>query len=327
MSSEEDTYNTIFKAMQHPIRRRILRMICENPAKYTEIQTELNIDNGLLNYHLDALGSLITKNINEKYTLSDFGKATVNLVNGVEEPLKIRNTERILAHPIQIITLLLGVVLIVSSIAYFDLNSRYLISSGKNDLLGLTNEYLKQSLNQTQASLDKMKILNQLDTSNSLRKLYDIDYNTIAPIETEADSIIFYLADQNSTVHITLNINNDTRLILPLTIQKGDATDPDDATESVISRPDLKYAPVLWSMNISYATSNYGRLDQSIPLRYSGWYTLNLNGIRFLGHPASVPGEIWQNGTATYIPINLHLEMSVSTKDGLFNTFIIREYF
>jgi DNA-binding transcriptional ArsR family regulator len=54
MAIEEDTYNTIFKAMQHPIRRRILRSLSEAPETYTEMQRDLNIDNGLLNYHLDA---------------------------------------------------------------------------------------------------------------------------------------------------------------------------------------------------------------------------------------------------------------------------------
>ncbi|MCX6654979.1 MAG: helix-turn-helix domain-containing protein [Candidatus Bathyarchaeota archaeon] len=81
MSTEEDTYNIIFKAMQHPIRRRILRTLSEAPSTYTEIQRTLNIDNGLLNYHLDNMRDLLTKNEEEKYTLSEFGRATVNLVS------------------------------------------------------------------------------------------------------------------------------------------------------------------------------------------------------------------------------------------------------
>ncbi len=95
MGFEEDTYTTIFKAMQHPIRRRILRAISEKPSSYSEIQRELNIDNGLLNYHLEALSSLITKNSDEKYTLSDFGRATVSLVNGVEEPAHLSHNRQV----------------------------------------------------------------------------------------------------------------------------------------------------------------------------------------------------------------------------------------
>ena len=87
MGFEEDTYTTIFKAMQHPIRRRILRMISEKPSTYTEIQRDLNIDNGLLNYHLEALSSLINKNEEEKYTLSEFGRAGLGLIQRVEEPV------------------------------------------------------------------------------------------------------------------------------------------------------------------------------------------------------------------------------------------------
>ncbi len=65
MSTEEDIYNVIFKAMQNPIRRRILRTLSEVPSTYTEIQRTLNIDNGLLNYHLDNMRDLLTKNDEE----------------------------------------------------------------------------------------------------------------------------------------------------------------------------------------------------------------------------------------------------------------------
>ena len=52
MELEEDTYSSIFNALKHPIRRRILRIIEDKPTTYTEIQNQLSIDNGLLNYHL-----------------------------------------------------------------------------------------------------------------------------------------------------------------------------------------------------------------------------------------------------------------------------------
>ena len=87
MGSEEDTYNTIFHALKHPIRRRILRQIETHPATFTELLNELGIDNGLLNYHLNNLKELITKGEDEKYRLSEFGAATLSLTRRVEEPL------------------------------------------------------------------------------------------------------------------------------------------------------------------------------------------------------------------------------------------------
>ncbi len=148
MVLEEDTYNTIFKAMQNPIRRRILRMIGEKPATYTEIQTELNIDNGLLNYHLDALSSLITKDREDKYTLSDFGRATTVLIKGVEEPSK--HPARTPSPPlIKWVTAILLITLAVSGLGILELNNRY---------AELSDQY------QTQLT-EKLKIAASLDSA------------------------------------------------------------------------------------------------------------------------------------------------------------------
>jgi hypothetical protein len=163
MSFEEDTYNTIFKAMQHPIRRRILRTIADNPSTYTEIQKDLNIDNGLLNYHLDALSSLITKNPEDKYTLSDFGRATTGLIRGVEEPSKTLHS----ANPpvMKWLVVILAVALVVSGVW---------VNTSSLELTGLQNEKMRleeklRDVNATLISTQKTPLveasLNQLITS------------------------------------------------------------------------------------------------------------------------------------------------------------------
>jgi len=155
MSLEEDTYTTIFKAMQHPIRRRILRMISEKPSTYTEIQSDLNIDNGLLNYHLEALGALITKNSEEKYTLSDFGRATVRLISGVEEPNKITIVTS--TPPLtKAITAALIIAIIVSGLGLLDLNNKYLDLSGRYNAQTIENIYLQSALNASEASKNRL---------------------------------------------------------------------------------------------------------------------------------------------------------------------------
>jgi len=156
MSFEEDTYDTIFKAMQHPLRRRILRMIGEKPATYTEIQRELNIDNGLLNYHLDALSSLITKNPEEKYTLSDFGKATAGLIKGVEEPSKAVITASTPSF-VKWLSVILAVALIISGVGLIELNNRNLELSSQNRQLNMEGLSLKFQL---QATKDEAERLN-----------------------------------------------------------------------------------------------------------------------------------------------------------------------
>lgn len=88
MTAEDDTYSTIFTALKHPIRRKILRQLNTLPVTYTELLNSLSIENGLLNYHLDSMHELIKKEENGTYTLSEFGRAGLNLIQRVEEPIK-----------------------------------------------------------------------------------------------------------------------------------------------------------------------------------------------------------------------------------------------
>lgn len=160
MGTEDDTYNIIFKAMQHPIRRRILRTLSEAPSTYTEIQRTLNIDNGLLNYHLDNMKDLLTKNEEEKYTLSEFGKATVNLVKGVEEPAKQAASYSSSQLTVKLMMIVLVAVVLVSSAVVLDFNNKNVDLSerlnNKNlDLAQLqyTNTRLEETLRNLNATL------------------------------------------------------------------------------------------------------------------------------------------------------------------------------
>lgn len=86
MDTEEDLYNEIFKALKHPVRRHILSLLHDEPQSYSSILRALNIDTGLLNYHLENLGSLIAKNEEGKYGVSEFGRAAIKLKDGIEAP-------------------------------------------------------------------------------------------------------------------------------------------------------------------------------------------------------------------------------------------------
>jgi len=85
---EEDTYTAVFSALKHPARRRMLRMLGEAPATYTEILNGLGVDTGLLNFHLESLRELITKGEDGRYRLSEFGSSALSLMRGVEEPVR-----------------------------------------------------------------------------------------------------------------------------------------------------------------------------------------------------------------------------------------------
>jgi DNA-binding transcriptional ArsR family regulator len=83
MDYEEDTYTTIFRALKHPIRRKILHMLDASPLTYSEILNKLGVETGFLNYHLDSLNTLIKKDEN-KYLLSEIGRASMHLTTNLE---------------------------------------------------------------------------------------------------------------------------------------------------------------------------------------------------------------------------------------------------
>lgn len=84
MDQEEDTYSAIFRALRHPIRRRILRMLGGRRMTYTEVLRELGVENGLLNYHLESLGQLVAKREGDRYGVSAYGEAALALYDRVE---------------------------------------------------------------------------------------------------------------------------------------------------------------------------------------------------------------------------------------------------
>jgi hypothetical protein len=55
---------------------------------YTEILNNLNVTTGFLNYHLENVGDLISKNDDGQYYLTSFGEAALTLISNVEMPEK-----------------------------------------------------------------------------------------------------------------------------------------------------------------------------------------------------------------------------------------------
>jgi len=217
MSTEEDTYNIIFKAMQHPIRRRILRTLSEAPSTYTEIQRTLNIDNGLLNYHLDNMRDLITKNEEEKYTLSEFGKATVNLVRGVEEPDKTQAERTIPAStPMKALTAILAVALIVSAVALLDFNNRYLDLSGRYNTQATEITYLQSALTAAKASQSRLN-----STLTTLEKNPLVKASTMIINRVGVDYFNRYFHDPTVETNLA-NLPNVTRVTYSYRIEVGD---------------------------------------------------------------------------------------------------------
>jgi DNA-binding transcriptional ArsR family regulator/cell division protein FtsB len=84
-TDNEEPYSTIFTALKHPIRRRILRMLSKQPMTFSEMIEVLGVSNSFLTYHLENLGELVGKTEDGKYRLSSFGEAANATMTKVED--------------------------------------------------------------------------------------------------------------------------------------------------------------------------------------------------------------------------------------------------
>jgi DNA-binding Lrp family transcriptional regulator len=128
LSDEEETYSLIFSSLKHPIRRKILRLLSENPKTFTEIFEEVGVDSSTLSYHLDSLKELVKKE-NAKYSLSDFGHAAISLMWKVEEPERPvspikKSLRRIHSKPLFIFMLTILMASIAATIYFQSLNTQ-----------------------------------------------------------------------------------------------------------------------------------------------------------------------------------------------------------
>lgn len=173
LTYEEDTYSKIFNSMKHPVRRKIIGILNETPATYTELLNRLEVETGFLNYHLDFLGELVTKK-NGRYVLSDFGRAAFELISGVEAPKK-RKSMIIKFFNLRInptyLSLIFVVILLISNIcliyAYQDL------SKENQHLLNEKNDIFKNIVFQSKILLTKsVEILNYTINENQINLIY-----------------------------------------------------------------------------------------------------------------------------------------------------------
>jgi len=83
--SEEETYSIMFSSLRHPVRRKILKMLSENPMTFSQMENELEIPGSHLTYHLENLGEFIVKTQDGLYKLSGVGDSCVSIMKGAEE--------------------------------------------------------------------------------------------------------------------------------------------------------------------------------------------------------------------------------------------------
>ena len=117
--STDDPRSAVYHALKHDLRRGILSLVVDGPKTYTELLKALEVESGLLAYHLRNLGALIEKDADGRYVPSGLGMEAISLM---EEPRQLRIGVR--ETPRRLIRLLF-VVLMVFSV----LSNAYLVTS------------------------------------------------------------------------------------------------------------------------------------------------------------------------------------------------------
>jgi DNA-binding transcriptional ArsR family regulator len=117
----EVDWSSLHKILSDTTRRSILELLAEKEElSYTEIMALLQITNtGRLNYHLKALGALVSKNYQGKYSLTEKGKLAANMLKTFPERVPVENKKRSTVKIVAAaLLILLGVVLIFSAISF-----------------------------------------------------------------------------------------------------------------------------------------------------------------------------------------------------------------
>ena len=117
---QEVNWSSINKTLNDATRRSILELLVENKTlSYTEIMTILQIKNtGKLNYHLKSLGSLITKDEQGKYYLTERGKLAANMVKTFPTNVQIEKKNRTIKIATAMLLVVLGVAIISSAFVF-----------------------------------------------------------------------------------------------------------------------------------------------------------------------------------------------------------------
>lgn len=100
--------------MRHPICKRIIRLLYEQATTYSEVLRSLGVETGLLNYHLDSMRELLSKDDERRYRLTEFGIAAFELIPKVEAPVKKASQPMFLKSRVSLTRLLVLILIVLS---------------------------------------------------------------------------------------------------------------------------------------------------------------------------------------------------------------------
>jgi DNA-binding transcriptional ArsR family regulator len=204
---EEVDWSSLHKILGDATRRNILQVLAEKEAlSYTEIMTLLRVTNtGRLNYHLKALGSLISKDDRGRYYLTEKGQVAVNLLQAFPERAPVDKKKH------SALKIAVAALLIISGIL--------LISSGL---------FLLATFPATTTAVNSMHVpvLNQVVPQNTTVSLTSCNVSSNASslniAWTASSPVNIYV--MNSTQHDALLLQHATDGQVPTTLENFSGT-------------------------------------------------------------------------------------------------------
>lgn len=277
---DEEVYSTMFNALRHGVRRRILRMLSEKRMTFTAINDNLSISSSHLTYHIDSLGELVSKN-NSDYRLSVFGRAAVEMMMNVENP---PYQKEIFTRP-NLLKVTAGL-LIITIVAVSALSVNLYTLSNRHRELNIAYEL---SLDELEATVSELEVFQELESLIINRPFarfgsgleiisgYNLEYeqsrtNSHFDHSWVGPRVVFYSPQDNLTLRMYSFISL-IESFIPLTIQIGNAYQNESGVlVEIRGEETIWQSPILRSLNI---TEN-GVYDVHLPSK--GWYTISMIG-------------------------------------------------
>jgi DNA-binding HxlR family transcriptional regulator len=200
-SSEEEPYSNIFASLNHPVRRKILRMLSQNQMSFSEILDALGVSSSFLTYHIENLGELVSKTSDGKYRLSSFGEAAMATMTKVEDiPSNAHhNGTRLTRFFGRTTVIALGIMCIVLAATVIGTFAYYApLTNDKNNTISSLNTLISQlDINITDLQ-NELNALNQNMTN--LQNQLSFDNFTLTTLQTRLDDILNLSSSMTETV-------------------------------------------------------------------------------------------------------------------------------
>jgi hypothetical protein len=181
-------WSALHKILSDPTRRLIIELLAEKAEfSYTEIMAELRISNtGRLNYHLKALNSLLSKDDQGKYRLTEKGKLAANMLKTFPNKVHAEKDRKKVKVRTAALLIVMGAVLFFTAFSF----PFYAATTNPSDEQPLTFSDLSIDQNSTLRLMEliapqKGAQFNIVWTASNHMNIYVMNYDQLLVFETQ----------------------------------------------------------------------------------------------------------------------------------------------